>query len=273
MPTKTVRIDPRVQSFWLTVGHLVISISIFLFLSRKVPNLSDSLAPFIAGVMWSIGINLGYIAIKHLGITRAIGIWVPVNILVGACWGLLYFKEAFSLNSTQLFLTISGIALLITAIVAIISAGKSEKMVGNIKMGILSAFAIGLLHGSVFVPMKASILPFAQSSFPFAIGLVATTSIIVAFKKLKIVYSVQNTLRMMSGGFILGFGNYFALLTIEKLGYSTGFALTQLAIVVNTLWGAIVFREISSKRGKVLITLGITVALAGAFILNYARPS
>lgn len=96
VPTKTVNVDPRVQAFWLTIGHFIVSTAIFLALSRQIPSIQDAIAPFIAGIIWSIGINLAYVAIQNLGITRALGVWIPINITVGALWGLIYFKEISS---------------------------------------------------------------------------------------------------------------------------------------------------------------------------------
>jgi len=47
--------------------------------------------------------------------------------------------------------------------------------------------------------------------------------------------------------------------------------LTQLGIIVNTLWGALVFREVTTFRGKVFIAAGVIVAIIGAIFLNSAR--
>ena len=76
---------------------------------------------------------------------------------------------------------------------------------------------------------------------------------------------------MILAGLILGGGNHTALLTIKYLGVAQGYPLTQLGIIVNTLWGALVFKEVTTKKGKILIALGVTIALVGAIILNSAR--
>lgn len=271
VPTKTLKIDPKVLAFFLTLGVLVIGIIIFLATGRHLAGIESLIGPFIAGMLWAIGITLGYVSIKHLGITRALGIWIPVNILVGALWGLIFFGEARLLGTQKLLLSLVGIGLLITAALTVISSIKTQKMVGDAKQGILTALGIGLLHGSVFVPLNASQLPFFVTFLPFCTGMVVVTSLIVLINKLNLKYDLFTVFRMMSGGFILGSGNYLALLTIKHLGYANGFALTQLSIVVNTLWGALVFKEVTSTRGKILITAGVAVALIGAFILNSAR--
>lgn len=271
VPTKTLKIDPKILAFFLTLGSLAVGIVIFITTGMQVAPIQDLIWPFAAGMLWAIGITLGFMSIKHLGITRAIGIWVPVNILVGALWGLIFFGEAAKLGQEKLLISIIGITLLITASLAVISSIKTQKVSGNIKQGILTALAIGLLHGSVFVPLNSSNLHFEATFLPFCVGMAVFTSTVFFTKKLNFKFSPFTILRMMSGGFILGAGNYLALQTIQNLGYSTGFALTQLAIVVNTLWGAFVFKEVTSTKGKLLILSGVLIALVGAFILSSAR--
>ena len=271
VPTKTLKIDPKVMAFFLTLGHLIIGIIIFSTSGRQVSSIQNLVWPFVAGLLWATGITLGYIAIKNLGITRAIGIWVPVNILIGALWGLIFFGEAKLLGTQKLMISLFGIGLLIAAGLTVISSIKTQKVIGNVKQGVLTALGIGLLHGSVFVPLNASNLPFFVTFLPFCLGMVVLTALIMAINKLNLKYDRFTVFRMMSGGLILGSGNYLALLTIKHLGYANGFALTQLSIVVNTLWGALVFKEVTSTKGKILIAIGVAIALAGAFILNSAR--
>ena len=273
VPTKTLKIEPKIQAFFLTVGMLTTGIIIFLATGRQSAPFTLLLWPLIAGVLWSVGITLGFVGIKELGITRALGIWIPVNIIVGALWGFIYFGEAKMLTSDKLLLSITGIGLLIVAALAIVSSIKAQKVVGNVKLGILSSIGLGLFHGSVFVPLNASNLSFSVTFLPFTIGMVIFTTVLVFINKLNLKHDSVSIVRMISGGLILGSGNYFALLTIKHLGYANGFALTQLAIVVNTLWGALVFKEVTSKKGKILIALGVTIALIGAIILNSARVS
>lgn len=271
VPTKTLKIDPRVQAFFLTLGMVATGIVIFIISGMQSAPLALQVLPFFAGILWSIGITLGFIGIKELGITRALGIWIPVNIIVGSLWGLLYFQEAKKLPADKLFLSLLGIGLLIAAALAIISSIKTQKVSGNTKLGILCSVGLGLFHGSVLVPLNASSLPFSVTLLPFTMGMVVFTSALALVKKLNLRKDPISISRMISGGLILGTGNLAALLTIKSLGYANGFALTQLAIIINTLWGILVFKEVSSIRGKILICIGIIIALIGALILNSAR--
>ena len=176
VPTKTLKIEPKILSFFLTLGVLVIGIFIFFSTGMQLAPIENLLGPIIAGILWAVGINLGYLSISNLGITRAIGIWVSVNILVGALWGLIFFGEAKLLGTQKLLQSIFGIGLLIGAALTVISSIKTQKATGNVKQGVLTAIGIGLLHGSVFVPLNASKLPFSTTFLPFCLGMVLTTT-------------------------------------------------------------------------------------------------
>jgi len=270
VPTKTLKIDSKVQAFWLTIGHFLLSLIVFAFFAQII-SLKDAFAPFIAGVLWAVGIIAGYIGIKHLGITRALGIWIPIVLVTSALWGLLFFKEADVLGTQKLIQTIFAICLLTIASISVIVSSSGEKKLGNVKVGLLASIILGLIHGSFFVPLRTSNLSIFVTFLPLTLGMVATTGILIAVNKLRVKYDFFSIFRMILAGLILGGGNYTALLTIHYLGVAQGYPLTQLGIIVNTLWGALVFREVTTFRGKVFIAVGVIVAIIGAIFLNSAR--
>ena len=270
VPTKTLKEHPEVQAFWLTIGHFLLSVSIFLFVAQPIP-FGELVPPFIAGVLWGIGIISGYIGIRHLGITRALGIWIPLVILTSAFWGLVFFKEAWTLPLQKLILTIAGIALLVIAALAVIFSAKDDKKLGNIKIGITASIILGLIHGSYFIPLRASSVSIFVTFLPLTIGMVVATSFTVIIKKLRVISDMKSVSRMLFAGLIIGGGNYTAILTTQFLGVAGGYPLTQLGIVVNTLWGALIFKEIEHKKGKILIAIGVAVAIVGAVVLNSAK--
>ena len=270
VPTKGLRIDPKVQAFWLTVGHFFLSLLVYLLLFRPV-SVGVFFVPFVAGVFWALGITAGFVGIRQLGMTRAVGIWIPVVILVSALWGLLFFREAWEMSWVTLMLTFASLALLISAAWMVILSAKGEEKLGNVKIGILASLVLGVLHGSFFVPLRTSALPIFITFFPLTLGMVMTTSCTAVLQRLQIRYDLFSTLRMILAGLILGVGNYTALLTIQFLGVAHGYPLTQLGIVVNTLWGALVFKELTTSKGKLFVGIGVVVAILGAMLLNFAR--
>jgi glucose uptake protein len=273
VPSKTLRVEAGANAFWLTVGHFILSIVLFTFVVQPIP-LQDFVLSFIAGVLWGIGIFAGFYAIKQLGITRAQGIWVPVVVTVSALWGLLFFGEAYKMGTEKLVLSVVSIIILIIAALVVIFSMRVEKSHSknpHIGSGILAATLLGIFHGTFFVPLHASKLSLFVTFVPLTLGMVTTSYLLARIQKTPLTYSWQAILRMISGGLILGTGNYMALLTVQILGVAQGYPLTQLGIVVNTLWGILLFKEVTSTKGRVLVLIGIVIALGGAFLLNVAR--
>jgi glucose uptake protein GlcU len=272
LATKTLKISPLTQAFWLTVGHLLLSLVIFLFTFQTIP-LFEFILSFIAGVLWGIGIFSGYVAIRHLGIARAMGIWVPVVIIVSTLWGLIFFGEAMKLGVDKTLLTILGVIVLIIATVTIIFSMKGEEKVNKkfMKLGIIAALTLGFFHGSYFVPLHASQLSIFVTFVPLSIGMVLATGLLAMIQKQKFIYDKVSTARMLLAGLLLGTANYTALLTIQYIGVSQGYPLVQLGIVVNTLWGIFLFKEITTTKSKILIVIGIAVSLLGVIILSHAK--
>jgi len=270
VPTKTLKIDPIVQSFWLTVGHCILSLSIFLFVIEPI-SISQMVFPFIGGVLWAIGITAGYVAIKHLGISRAVAVWMPVIIIVSVLWGLVYFGEITALSVQKLILNFVAVVCLISAAVTVVLSTKTEQKSLNVPIGVFAAITLGIFHGSFFVPMRVSALPVFVTFVPFTVGMVLTMTFFVLYKRISVIYELKAVARMLLSGLLVGAGNYTAVLTTNYLGVAQGYPLTQMAIIVNTLWGMFFFKEVTTRSGKVFIAFSICVALLGVLILNFSR--
>jgi glucose uptake protein len=191
---------------------------------------------------------------------------VPVLVILSTAWGLTVFGE----NPNGPLLVLALLAVLGAAFCMILSS-EDETMVRHRVRGYLLAAVLGVCHGSYFVPLQNSDVPIQTILLPVAIGMVLTMSLIIIASRAKVWFGAMATTRMTLAGIILGGGNYFALATMSELGVSLGYPLTQLGIVVNTLWGVFLFHEVTTRRGKVLVVLGVGAALIGAILANYAR--
>lgn len=270
VPSTSLKIDPKIKTFWLTIGHFTLSALVYLFFFQSF-FFSQFAFPFVAGMFWGIGMLFGFIGIKHLGMARAFGIWTPTVILVSATWGLFFFGEIETFTANNLILSLFSILLLIIAALAIIFSNKGEKKLGNVKVGILSALLLGILHGSYFIPLRTSTLSIFVTFLPLTLGMLLVSSLAIFTRKISLKSNPFSILRMILSGVILGAGNYTAMLTIQYLGVSRGYPLTQLGIVVSTLWGIFFFKEVTTFKRKAFVTVGIFIAIIGAVLLNLAR--
>ena len=272
VPTKTLKIEPIVQAFWLTVGHLLCAL-VGLVASQNPLPASAVFLPLVAGVLWGIGMIAGLAAIQNIGITRAIGIWSPTVIVVSAVWGLLFFGELRSLGTRRLALTGFSICLVIVAAILVILSKEDSAQIKNIKFGVLCAICLGVFHGSYFVPIYASRFTIFTTFVPLSLGMVLVTFSVMLVKKPIFFYRPLPMCRMLLAGILLCAGNYTALFTLKYLGVSLGYPLTQFGIVVNSLWGILLFKEVVTKRGYALVSTGVVIGIFGAVLLNFARFS
>ncbi|KAJ5068548.1 hypothetical protein M0811_02490 [Anaeramoeba ignava] len=168
---------------------------------------------------------------------------------------------------------------------------KTQKNVSkkDFIIGILSAIICGLLNGSMMVPL--SYVPSESNGIiyivSFGIGTIIVTPIIFfifyfvgiirnkcnptkkPFLKLSDLKIKKAMIPGMISGIFWSLGNFFATYaTLSPLGMSQGFSLTQLAVVVASLWGIFVFKEISGKKNLIIFSSVAITTLVFAMLLG-----
>eukprot|EP00123_Amoebidium_parasiticum_P010261 comp19990_c0_seq1/m.24444 comp19990_c0_seq1/g.24444 ORF comp19990_c0_seq1/g.24444 comp19990_c0_seq1/m.24444 type:complete len:397 (-) comp19990_c0_seq1:363-1553(-) len=155
----------------------------------------------------------------------------------------------------------------------------------SIAIGLGTAASMGLINGSLMVPYYY----YAHTAHPeataagdvslgylvsFAAGAALVTPILAACY---VLYhrniDCMAAARMTAGpGFVTGMywacGFLCATYATKYLGNTIGYPLTQVAILANTLWGVVYFREIKGRATLVLLTMGAFCVLGGAAILS-----
>lgn len=266
VPTQTIKTDPRALAFWLTAGHLAISTVVYVTYGQAIP-IGQTVVPFLMGAVWAIGILLGYKARDEIGIVRGVGTWVAVIIALSVFWGLVAFGE--SPNPFVLALALLCVA---GTVFCVLKSSVTDKMPGSARRGYLYAIVVGIAHGSFYVPLHGSDLPVQATFFPLALGMVMTTLLIAMLSRVRLRYPLTTTARMTLAGIILAGGNYLAVgATVTAYGVALGYPLTQLAIVVSALWGVLVFREVTTRRGRVLIAVSVMLAVTSALLVSVAN--
>lgn len=272
VPTHKVEASPATKAFWLTTGHFALDAIVFL-ISGSTITLSASLLPLGSGALWGVGMICGFVAIGNIGVTRGLGLWVPVIIITSAAWGLFFFGEWWTLSTTRLVFSGVAITLILAAAFLIILSKDENTPIHNLKVGVAAAIALGLAHGSYFTPLHASDYSIFATFLPLSIGMTIVTFAYAQFVGGRINHGTFRNLRMLFAGIILGGGNYMALLTLDHLGVTLGYPLTQLGIVVNTLWGIFYFREVQSRKALVYLAVGILLVVMGAVLMSVVRAN
>ena len=58
---------------------------------------------------------------------------------------------------------------------------------------------------------------------------------------------------------------------LNGLGYAIGYPLTQLNLLVNLLWGVVIFKEYPTTNERLRIGFAAAIILTGALFLTLAR--
>ena len=271
--------NEQTRIFYVALGNFLLS-GLILLIRRESPFAEGVFwYPFFGGLIWSLGGLCAFSAISRVGITRAFGIWAPLNVVVGILWGMFLWREFMGLpGPTQLLATLA-VSLVLAGVVLIIFSGSSSGTeVDNrrdLVLGFSLAMGAGILWGSYFIPNDYLLrtLPTTslwQLAFPLAVGILTGCSgLVLLTGKSPLLPSKSHYARVLLSGLLWSIGNFSMLLLVERMGPGKGFTIAQLSIVVNALCGILIFKEPRLRtRAGALVLAGIFLAGAGGIFLG-----
>lgn len=267
----------HIKTFYITASNLILAFVIVLFQYNSYQiNFNIFWFPFIGGFIWALSSYCAFIGTEKIGLAKAVGIWTPLNILVGIIWGIIIFKEFLNTRwITLLFLILSLIMIIIGILLIIFSqeiSNKNKRFNNNksVSLGLLGALGAGVLWGSYFIPIKLAKISMWIAAFPMALGMfIGGVLLLLIGKKIPKLERKRDYLTIFISGVLWGVGNYGMLLLVNYLGTGKGFTIAQLCVVVNALIGVYIFKNPKPRTKAAYITLiGIFIALLGAVILG-----
>lgn len=145
-------------------------------------------------------------------------------------------------------------------------------------IGLILIFSAGIVNGSSLVPLKFAPAEAQgiQYMISFGIGVLIITPVlnlvyfgVIKREKpdLKISSWVVPTFASISG-VMWNIGNFSSVFATLYLGFTIGFPLTQMNLVVQALFGIVLFREVRGKFELASYCFGVALILAGAFMLG-----
>lgn len=216
----------------------------------------------IAGVFWAIGNTLALIAIKNLGLSKAVPLMSSIVILSTFLWGALVFGELPS----GLFFASFGLLLIIAGVVIVSARGESRSE--NIKAGLIAAILGGLVFGSQLVPLKLGHVSAANFFFSTCLGIFITALAIFLFKPVK--FKNEAIKESLLSGTIWNIGNFLSIASVSLIGLAKGYPLSQSSVLVAVLWGVFYFKEITQPKHKLQVLIGAVILLIGVITLGLA---
>ena len=189
-----------------------------------------------------------------------------VSILASFVTGVLIFSE-----STVLYFSIPAIFLLLFGL------SRLAPPQGNIFRNWRSLLG-GLIFGLFLIPYKFAEVPILEFMSSFTLGIFVAAELLVAILSIKrrafFEYGLAPSLASMFMGvlWVIGqHGCFWAIDTKGALGYAVGYPLTQLNLLVNLLWGVVVFHEYPTKPERIKLAIATSVILAGAVLLALSK--
>ena len=189
-----------------------------------------------------------------------------VSILASFLSGVLIFSEA-----TKLYLSIPAICLLLFGLKLL------APLHGSLWKNWRSLLA-GAVFGLFLIPYKFANVPLLEFMSSFTIGIFIAAELLVGILCLKRRALFEYKLAPSVASILMGLlwmigqhGCFWAIDTKGALGYAIGYPLTQLNLLVNLLWGVVVFHEYPTKIQRIKLAVATSVILVGAALLALSK--
>ena len=160
------------------------------------------------------------------------------------------------------------------------SAFRPQKLApkqGNLLKNWRSLLA-GAIFGLFLIPYKFTDIPLLEFMSAFTIGIFIAAQILVGIIYFKhrdlFKFQLAPSLASILMGLLWTIGQhgcFWAIDTKGALGYAVGYPLTQLNLLVNLLWGVIVFHEYPTKPERIKLAIATSVILVGAVLLALSK--
>lgn len=262
--------NPNQQTFGMTLGALVFAICVWLVV-RPEMTITLWLVGIIGGILWSIGQNGQFNAMKFLGVSIANPLSSGSQLVLGSLIGAVIFNEW----KTTFQFTLGSIAIILL-VIGFYFSSKTEKSTPNDRKSLnynkgfkaLTYSTIGYISYTV---LFNNIMHFETFSvlLPMAVGMCLGSIIFMNFKISFETVVLKNSLV----GMMWGIGNIFMLLAASKAGLAIAFSFSQLGAIISIIGGIFFLGETKTKKELQWVSIGIALFILGAILLGIVKSS
>ena len=254
-------------SSWAYLSCVALGIGVGeLAISLLTGTLCVSPVGILSGFLWVLGGAFCFWAVQAEDLTGAGVRAMGMSILASFLSGVLIFSE-----STLLYFSIPAIALLLWGLKLLAPSH------GSLWKNWRSLLA-GAVFGLFLIPYKFTDIPLLEFMSSFTIGIFIAAELLIAIMCIKrralFEYKLAPSLVSVLMGFLWIAGQhgcFWAIDTKGALGYAVGYPLTQLNLLVNLLWGVVVFHEYPTKTERIRLAVATSVILVGAALLALSK--
>lgn len=254
-------------SSWAYLSCVALGIGVGeLAISLLTGTLCVSPVGILSGFLWVLGGAFCFWAVQAEDLTGAGVRAMGMSILASFLSGVLIFSE-----STLLYFSIPAIALLLWGLKLLAPSH------GSLWKNWRSLLA-GAVFGLFLIPYKFTDIPLLEFMSSFTIGIFIAAELLIAIMSIKRRAFFEYKLAPSVVSVLMGFlwiagqhGCFWAIDTKGALGYAVGYPLTQLNLLVNLLWGVVVFHEYPTKTERIRLAVATSVILVGAALLALSK--
>ena len=254
-------------SSWAYLSCVALGIGVGeLAISLLTGTLCVSPVGILSGFLWVLGGAFCFWAVQAEDLTGAGVRAMGMSILASFLSGVLIFSE-----STLLYFSIPAIALLLWGLKLLAPSH------GSLWKNWRSLLA-GAVFGLFLIPYKFTDIPLLEFMSSFTIGIFIAAELLIAIMCIKRRALFEYRLAPSLVSVLMGFlwiagqhGCFWAIDTKGALGYAVGYPLTQLNLLVNLLWGVVVFHEYPTKTERIRLAVATSVILVGAALLALSK--
>lgn len=242
----------------MVVGELIVSLMTGTFCVLPVG--------LLCGFLWVVGGAFCFWAVQVEDLTGAGVRSMGMSILASFLSGVLIFSE-----STLLYFSVPAIILLLFGLKLL--APPQGSLWKNWR-----SLLAGAVFGLFLIPYKFADVPLLEFMSSFTIGIFIAAELLVALLCLKRRALFEYQLAPSVASVLMGLlwmigqhGCFWAIDTKGALGYAVGYPLTQLNLLVNLLWGVLVFHEYPTRPERIKLAIATSVVLGGAVLLALSK--
>lgn len=262
----------RQQNVGVTLGAGLFSLAALPLLTTSW-SASTTFIGITMGFAWAAAQFFQLRAFRFHGVSRTLPLSTGIQLAINAIGGVVLFGEWATPTSRIL-----GTLALASVIVGIAASNWRNGQEGSItaeaaRAGLISTIFAGVLFGIYPTVLRYAEIGAADAIGPMGIGLViGALGLSVAIRKqpAESLY-VRQTAQMIVAGGMWAIGNIVMLFSAGINGVATGFALSQLGVVIATLGGVYLLGETRTKKEMRTLLISVALVVIGGLLLGLAK--
>lgn len=211
------------------------------------------------GLAWTIGAGSIFSAVQKeesMGAVtvRAMATSIAVSFLVGILW---------KGESVVWVLALPAVALLLGGLYALDTKALASPLRN------WRSYLAGMVFGAYLVPWDPAVHGTTRFMLPLTMGI--TLGSLIFFLRFRSKATWKQVGADMGMGVLWTAGSIACYTAVAVLGFSVGYPLTQLNLLVAIAWGMLAFGEYQARKDRLRVLLSAGLMIAGGALLGLAR--